>query len=203
MDKIRDSLVIATRNRDKFREIQDKLKTLPLASLSLADFPFVQGVVEDQPDLYGNAVKKATEVARQTGLWALADDTGLEVEVMQGAPGVMSARYSGPGATYESNCLKLLSEMQDVPDGKRQARFRTVVCLRTHDGLYCVEGKVEGTICRERRGNRGFGYDPIFVLPSGMTMAELELEEKNRISHRGQAVERMAALIRFLLDLGQ
>jgi XTP/dITP diphosphohydrolase len=199
LDKLKDSLVIASRNRDKFREIQEKLRALPLAVLSLADFPFVEEVVEDQPDLYGNAVKKATEVSRQTGLWALADDTGLEVNALNGEPGVLSARYSGREATYESNCRKLLSEMRGVPDEARQARFRTVACLRTHDGLFCVEGKVEGTISREKRGDGGFGYDPVFVLPSGLTMAELDLEEKNRISHRGQAMERMAVLIRFLL----
>jgi XTP/dITP diphosphohydrolase len=198
LDRSRDSLVIASRNRDKFREIQDKLRALPLAILSLADFPFVEEVIEDQPDLYGNAIKKATEVAHQTGLWALADDTGLEVAVLNGAPGVFSARYSGPGATYASNCQKLLDEMRDVPDGQRQAQFRTVMCLRTGDGLYCVEGKVDGAIGRDKRGDQGFGYDPVFVLASGLTMAELDLEAKNRISHRGQALERIAGLLRFL-----
>ena len=192
--------MVATRNRDKFREIQDKLRALPLAILSLADFPFVGEVVEDQPDLYGNAIKKATEVARQTGLWAVADDTGLEVEALGGEPGVMSARYSGPGATYESNCRKLLDAMREVPDGKRQARFRTVMCLRTGDGLYCVEGKVDGTITRAKHGTQGFGYDPVFLLPSGQTMAEIGLEEKNRVSHRGQALDRVAELLRFLLE---
>ena len=191
--------MIATRNRDKFREIQDKLRALPLAILSLADFPFVEEVIEDQPDLYGNAMKKANQVARQTGLWALADDTGLEVSALNGDPGVFSARYSGPGATYESNCVKLLAEMQEVPEGKRQAQFKTVMCLRTGDGLFCLEGIVEGTIGRERRGSGGFGYDPVFVLPSGQTMAELELAEKNRISHRGRALDRVDALLRFLL----
>ena len=191
--------MIATRNRDKFREIQDKLRALPLATLSLADFPLVDDVVEDQPDLYGNAIKKATEISHHTGLWVLSDDTGLEVEALGGAPGVFSARYSGPGATYESNCRKLLGEMKDVPDGRRQAQFRTVLCLRTSDGLYCVEGAVEGTIGRERRGANGFGYDPVFVLPSGLTMAEIDLAEKNQISHRGRALERMARLLRFLL----
>jgi XTP/dITP diphosphohydrolase len=200
LDKIKDSLVIATRNRDKFREIQEKLRALPLAVLSLADFPFVEEVIEDQPDLYGNAIKKANQVAQQTGLWALADDTGLEVDALDGAPGVYSARYSGPGATYESNCVKLISEMEGIPAEKRQAQFRTVICLKTPDSLFCVEGKVEGNIGRERRGTKGFGYDPVFVLPSGRTMAEIDLEEKNRISHRGQAVEKMEKLLRFLLE---
>src|SRR5512142_2602798 len=106
-------LVLATRNQDKIREIQETLQSLPVAILSLADFPFVGEVVEDQPDLYGNAIKKATEVARQTGLWTMADDTGLEVQALGGAPGVFAARYSGPGATYQSNCEKLLREMKE------------------------------------------------------------------------------------------
>jgi XTP/dITP diphosphohydrolase len=198
LDNSNDSLVIASRNRDKFREIQEKLRALPLAILSLADFPYVEEVVEDQPDLYGNAIKKAVEVSRQTGLWALADDTGLEVQALNGDPGVYSARYSGPGATYLSNCEKLLSEMAAVPDGQRQAHFRTVMCLRTFDGIYCMEGKLEGMIGRERRGEQGFGYDPVFVLPSGLTLAELELAEKNEISHRGKALERIAGLIGYL-----
>ncbi len=194
------SLVVATRNMDKFREIQEKLKTLPLAILSLADFPFVAEVVEDQPDLYGNAIKKAVEVAAQTGVWALADDTGLEVDALDGAPGVYAARYSGPGATYDSNCQKLLAEMRDVPDGKRSAMFRTVACLKTADGLYCVEGSLAGTIGREKRGALGFGYDPVFVLPSGKTLAEIDLAEKNQISHRGMALQRIERLLEFLLQ---
>jgi XTP/dITP diphosphohydrolase len=192
-------LVVATRNRDKFREIQDKLKALPIAVLSLADFPFVREVVEDQPDLYGNAIKKAMQVSAEIGEWTLSDDTGLEVDALHGAPGVFSARYSGPGATYESNCLKLLDEMRDVPDGQRQARFRTVICLRTHDALHCVEGAVEGFIGRVQKGSGRFGYDPVFYLPTGESLAELDLAAKNAISHRGRAVGRMTELIRHIL----
>lgn len=192
-------IVLATNNKDKFREIQEKLHPLPVVILSLAEFPFVGKVEEDQPDLYGNAIKKAKEIADRIGEWVLADDTGLEVVALGGAPGVLAARYSGPGATYESNCAKLLSEMRDVPDEKRQATFRTVMCLRTHDGLYCVEGVLEGTIGRQRRGTNGFGYDPLFVLTDGRTLAELDLAEKNRISHRGQALDKIAGLLAFLL----
>jgi len=193
-------LVVASNNPDKFREIQEKLSPLPLALQSLADFLFVQKVIEDQPDLLGNAVKKVTAIAQATGLWALADDTGLEVDALYGAPGVLSARYSGPGATYQSNCDKLLHDMAAVPDGQRQARFRCVLCLKTDDGLFCVEGKVEGCIGRAPRGSGGFGYDPIFVLSSGRTLAELSLAEKNTISHRAQALDKMAALLRWLLS---
>jgi XTP/dITP diphosphohydrolase len=192
-------LVVASNNSDKFREIQEKLSPLPLALQSLADFLWVEKVVEDQPDLRGNAIKKAVTVAQTVGLWALADDTGLEVDALHGAPGVMSARYSGPGATYQSNCEKLLREMADVPNDRRQARFRCVLCLKTEDGLYCVEGKVEGVIGRSPHGTGGFGYDPIFVLSSGKTLAEISLDEKNVISHRGQALNKMTDLLTFLL----
>jgi XTP/dITP diphosphohydrolase len=192
-------ILLATNNQDKFREIQVKLHPLPVAILSLAEFPFVGKVEEDQPDLWGNAIKKAMRIAEQTGQWVLADDTGLEVDALGGAPGVFAARYSGPRATYESNCAKLLTEMRDVADGKRGARFRTVMCLRTHDGLYCAEGTLEGNIGRQRRGTNGFGYDPVFVLPDGRTLAELDLVEKNRISHRGKALDRIAELLAFLL----
>lgn len=188
-------IVVATRNPDKLREIQNKLGSLPIRLLSLADFPSLREVEEDRPDLLGNAIKKAVETARATGLAALADDTGLEVEALHGAPGVISARYSGPGATHDSNCRKLLEEMQNVPAGLRQAHFRTVICLRTEDGLYCVEGVLDGTIGFQKCGDNGFGYDPIFVLPDGRTLAELELTEKNRVSHRARALDKLASLM--------
>jgi XTP/dITP diphosphohydrolase len=174
------------------------LQGLPLKVLSLADFAFVSEVIEDRPDLYGNAIKKATEVADQVKTWTLADDTGLEVDALNGAPGVFAARYSGPGATYESNCRQLLYELRDIPDGKRTAQFRTVMALRTHDGLYCVEGVVAGTIRREFRGTSGFGYDPVFALRNGKTLAELTLSEKNAVSHRGNALRRMVELLNWL-----
>jgi XTP/dITP diphosphohydrolase len=192
-------LVVATHNPDKLREIQNKLGGLSIKLLSLAENPSLREVEEDLPDLLGNAIKKAVETARATGLPALADDTGLEVEALRGAPGVLSARYSGPAATYDSNCQKLLDELQNVPEGMRQAHFRTVICLRASDGLYCVEGVLDGTIGFEKRGARGFGYDPVFVLPDGRTLAELELSEKNRVSHRAQALEKLAKLMTALV----
>jgi XTP/dITP diphosphohydrolase len=130
---------------------------------------------------------------------SLADDTGLEVDALNGAPGVLSARYSGPNATYASNCRKLLDEMVSIPDGQRKARFRTVICLRTTDGLNCVEGVLEGAIGFEPRGAGGFGYDPIFVLPDGRSLAELDLSEKNLLSHRAQALDKMMRLLPLLL----
>jgi XTP/dITP diphosphohydrolase len=196
---LRRKLVVATRNLDKLREIQAKLQSLPIDVASLTDFSFIPDVIEDQPDLIGNAIKKAMTVAEATGKWALADDTGLEVGALGGAPGVYSARYSGPGATYESNCKKLLDEMRGIPEGERQAQFKTVACLRTHDGLYCVEGVLGGSIAFEKKGEKGFGYDPVFLLPDGRTLAELSLDEKNRLSHRGRAVEKIIELLRYLM----
>jgi XTP/dITP diphosphohydrolase len=191
-------ILVATHNPDKLREIQEKLSGLPIRLLSLADFPSLSEVEEDQPDLLGNAIKKAVEISRATGFLTLADDTGLEVEALDGAPGVMSARYSGPGATYDSNCQELLHALQDVPEPMRQACFRTVICLRTIDGLYCVEGVLDGTIALEKRGGQGFGYDSVFVLQDGRTLAELELREKNRVSHRARALEKLTKLMTVL-----
>ena len=191
-------LLVATRNSDKLREIRDKLRDLPFDVLGLADFPFMEEVEEDQPDLWGNAIKKARAAADATGMMTMADDTGLDVEALAGAPGVLSARYSGPDATYDSNCEKLLREMREIPADNRQAHFRTVMCLSTTDGLYCVEGKLSGAIGFEKRGHQGFGYDPVFLLPDGRTLAELTLDEKNALSHRGRALDKMAKLLRFL-----
>jgi XTP/dITP diphosphohydrolase len=172
---------------------------VPVELLSLAEFSSLPPTVEDQPDLLGNAIKKAVEAARGTGLWAMADDTGLEVEALDGAPGVYSARYSGPGATYASNCEKLLREMTGMPREKRAAHFKCVIALKTHDSLFCVEGVLPGRIAEEKRGDKGFGYDPVFELEDGQMLAELEMAEKNRLSHRGQAVEKMKKLLEFLL----
>ena len=172
---------------------------MPVKLLSLAEFSSLPETVEDQPDLIGNAIKKATEAARGTGLWAMADDTGLEVDALDGAPGVYSARYSGPGATYASNCEKLLRDLSEVPRDKRTAHFKCVIALKTDDGLYCVEGILLGRIAETGRGNKGFGYDPIFELEDGRMLAELEMAEKNRLSHRGQAVDKMKRLLEFLL----
>lgn len=193
-------IIVASNNPDKFREIQEKFSALPLILQSLADFPFIPEVVEDQPDLMGNARKKATEIWRATGVWALADDTGLEVAALNGAPGVYSARFTGPGATYESNCRKLLQGLKDVPEGERQAAFRTVICLKTEAEEFFAEGVLSGGIGTEPRGMNGFGYDPVFVLSDGRTLAELSLEEKNRLSHRGQALEQMRQLLLELLQ---
>lgn len=194
-------IVVATNNANKFREIQEKLAGFPVELLSLADFSSLPPTVEDQPDLLGNAIKKAREAHAGTGHWALADDTGLEVAALNGAPGVYSARYAGENATYADNCEKLLREMSAVADEQRAAAFKAVLCLVTEDGVYCVEGRLDGAINRAGRGAKGFGYDPVFELPDGRTLAELDMSEKNRLSHRGQAVEKMMKLLGFLLTV--
>ena len=194
-------LVIATRNPDKLREITHLFQVLSVHVHDLTEFSHVSPVIEDRPTIFENAMKKAMEVAEQVGHWVLADDTGLFVEALEGAPGVMSARYSGPDATYESNVKKLLSELDGIPPEKRNALFRTVIALRTEKSLHLVEGELHGRIAVSPRGQHGFGYDSVFELPDGRTLAELELKEKNRISHRAQALQLTKRLMEELLKL--
>lgn len=196
---MRPILVIATRNPDKLREITHLFKDLSLDVRNLTEFSFVSPVVEDQPTVYQNALKKAMEVAAQVNHWVLADDTALEVKALGGAPGVRSARYSGPNATYESNVTRLLAELEGTPRDRRTALFRTVVALRTGSGVHLLEGVLHGRIATSPRGHHGFGYDPVFELPDGRTLAEIELAEKNRISHRAQALQRARRLLEWLI----
>jgi XTP/dITP diphosphohydrolase len=154
-------------------------------------------VDETGATLADNAALKARAAARATGLPAVADDTGLFVDALDGLPGVRSSRYAGPGCTYADNVRKLLEAMADVPAGARAARFRTAVALVCPDGSERgFEGLLEGTIGSEARGSGGFGYDPVFVLPGGGTLAELDLAEKNRVSHRAAAFTSFAAWVR-------
>ena len=150
----------------------------------------IQGsVAETGRTFTENAIQKATAYARLSGLWTWADDSGLEVDALGGEPGIHSARYAGPDASDEDRYRLLLRRLAHVPPGQRSARFRCVVALATPEGrVETAEGRCEGEIALAPRGAHGFGYDPIFYLPErGKTMAELPLEEKNRISHRGQA----------------
>ncbi|MBM3324934.1 MAG: RdgB/HAM1 family non-canonical purine NTP pyrophosphatase [Calditrichaeota bacterium] len=192
-------LIIATRNPDKLREIAHFLQGLPVDLRGLAEFSYLPPVEEDRATAYENALKKAVEIGQHTKQWVLADDTALEVEVLKGAPGVHSARYSGAGATYESNVRKLLAELSQVPLEKRQALFRCVIALRLKNSSHLFEGILQGRIALQPRGGRGFGYDPVFELPDGRTLAEIDLEEKNRISHRAQALWRARQFLQSLL----
>jgi len=181
-------LFVATRNPGKLRELRRLLAGDPIELESLLDRPDLPDVVEDADTFEGNARKKALEMARATGLPALADDSGLEVDALGGAPGVKSARWSGEGD--EANNDKLLAEMAARPGAVRTARYRAVVALAWPDGTVEVaHGVCEGTIGAERRGTHGFGYDPLFLVPgTGKTYAELEPDEKNRVSHRAMAL---------------
>ena len=186
-------LVIATRNAHKLEEIHDIFDFQNLEVLSAFDFPHVPDVIEDGETLEANAVKKAVEIARATGCWALADDSGLEVDALGGAPGVYSARYAGEHCSYADNNIKLLREMAGKAD--RTARFRTVIALSDPEGnAKTVSGECPGVIIGELRGTNGFGYDPLFV-PDGYseTFAELDSGVKNRISHRANALQKARA----------
>jgi XTP/dITP diphosphohydrolase len=190
-------LVLATRNRDKARELTALLSGLVFRIRTLDDFPQAPDVVEDGATCEANAIKKATEIARATGRYAVADDTGLEVDALGGRPGAYAARYAGPGATYEDNCRKLLHELEGIPRGRRTARFVTVAALASPSGeIKTAHGVLEGAIADRCRGERGFGYDPVFYVPElGRTLAELTPEEKNRISHRAKAFLKLRDLL--------
>ena len=182
-------LVIATRNANKLREIRSVLGLNESQVKSSFDFPQIPDVIEDKDTLEGNAIKKAMTIASATGCWALADDSGLEVDVLGGAPGVYSARYAGEHCSYMDNCNKLLFELDGQTN--RRARFRTVLALVNLVGeVRTLEGAMDGVITTSMRGSDGFGYDPVFI-PEGydLTYAELDPDEKNRISHRGRALQ--------------
>lgn len=182
--------MLATANKDKIEELKPMFVNLGMEVLSTYDFPDLEEVVEDADTLAGNALKKARYIHKMTGLPALSDDTGLEVEVLNGAPGVYSARYAGEHATYADNVDKLLAEMTGKSD--RKAHFKTVAALVTGAGEYTFEGMCDGEILHERAGSSGFGYDPVFK-PAGFdkSFAELSLQTKNEISHRGRAVQKV------------
>jgi XTP/dITP diphosphohydrolase len=188
-------IVLATRNRDKVQEIRDALKGLSIEILTLDNFPEVPDLVEDGTTLEQNAIKKASVVFQKTSLLSLADDTGLEVDFLNGNPGVYSSRFAGEKATYDDNINKLLKLMRGVPEEKRTARFRCVIALIGPAFSQTVEGMIEGLILEERRGTLGFGYDPVFYVPGvGKTFAEIPVSSKNQISHRGLALQKVRRL---------
>jgi len=185
------TLVIATFNAHKILEIGAILPSLPFSLAPLSSFPGAVPAVEDGLTLEANAVKKALEAARFTGLPALADDTGLEVDALGGAPGVRSARYAGENASYKENNALLLAELSGVPREKRGARFACVTALALPGGtVWISRGTLEGRIAPAPRGAGGFGYDPLFEVGAGpRTLAELSGEEKNALSHRASALK--------------
>ena len=190
-------IILATRNRHKAEELAALLGDLGIHIRTLADFPAVPEVEEDGATCEANAIKKATTIAHATGMTAVADDTGLEVDALGGRPGVFAARYAGEGATYEDNCRKLLHELAGVPMFKRTARFLTVAAIAFPNGdVYTTEGHLDGLITEAAIGDRGFGYDPVFLVPElGKTLAELTSREKNFISHRAQAFAKIQEIL--------
>lgn len=189
-----EKLIFATHNKNKLAEIREILKNHEI--VGLCDIGCVDDIVEDADTLQGNAKIKADFVTNNYHLNCFADDTGLEVEALNGAPGVYSARYAGEGCSYHDNVVKMLAAMRGITN--RKARFRTVIALNINGEQHFFEGIVNGKILEEEHGEGGFGYDPIFQ-PDGYeeTFAEMPMDVKNKISHRGMAVQKLCEFLKF------
>ncbi|HJL77744.1 MAG TPA: RdgB/HAM1 family non-canonical purine NTP pyrophosphatase [Candidatus Marinimicrobia bacterium] len=191
------AIVLATHNRDKREELQEALSEFTVEILSLNDFPFIGEIEEVGQTLLENSMIKAKTVHNLTQLPAIADDTGLEVEALNGAPGIYAARYAGEDVTYEDNVNKLLAEMENIPLENRKAQFRTVISFVDKDRELWTEGTIKGIIGESAKGKNGFGYDPVFFVPElEKTFSELSIGEKNKISHRGLAMKKFRILLR-------
>jgi XTP/dITP diphosphohydrolase len=199
-------IVIATSNQHKLRELKELLIDFDVEILSLMDFPDCPPVVEDGESFAENALKKAQTICAHTGLLTIADDSGLEVDCLEGRPGIFSARYAGEGADDRKNYEKLLQEINGVAPEKRGARFRCVLAIAAPSGRQrIVDGEYRGFIITEPRGENGFGYDPVFLdTTSGLTFAEMTAEHKNQISHRACALQELVKILPdFLHSLSQ
>lgn len=195
-------IVLATNNAKKAAELAAILGELPVTIVPASSLDDPPRPVEDGDTFEANARKKAVAFQAATGGWALADDSGLEVDALDGAPGVYSSRYAGVDGDDDANNTKLLEALANTPDAERTARFRCVLCLRGPAGEEILaSGKLEGVIGRERRGDGGFGYDPLFLIPSeGKSLAELGAPFKNIHSHRARALAQLEEKIRSLVD---
>jgi XTP/dITP diphosphohydrolase len=199
-------LLVATTNQGKFAEVQAFLKNLPLTILSLKDLGRWPAVVEDGATFEDNALKKARALAEYSGMLTLADDSGLEVDALNRAPGIYSARYAGEEGNDEKNNEKLLRELQGIAEEKRRARFVCALALCTPESRgmkeWTVRESCEGRIAFELRGQNGFGYDPLFFYPPfGKTFGEIDRETKATVSHRGKALKKLAEMLPSLVDL--
>jgi len=192
-------IILASRNKKKIRELKKIIEEGIVSQedetvniLTPDDFPQCEEVEEDGETFEANAIKKAVYVSKCSGLTAIADDSGIEVDALDGAPGVYSARYAGEDSDDMANNRKLLDEMKDVPDEKRGARFACCIALAIGDDIKTFMGHVEGKIGRENRGENGFGYDPLFF-PEGhdSTFAEMTDDKKHSMSHRGRALAKL------------
>ena len=201
-------LLVATTNPGKFREVSAFLKNLPLKIVSLADLVDPPPVIEDGATFEENAVKKARALAEFSGLLTLADDSGLEVDALNGAPGIYSARYAGAECDDSKNNEKLLSELRSVSEEKRSARFVCALALCSPDSKKIADWTVrevcEGRIAFSLQGTHGFGYDPLFFYPPmNKTLGEIERDTKSTVSHRGKALNRLAVELRDLLGMSK
>ena len=191
------NIVVATHNMDKCKEILSELSDLNVSLKTLKDYPEIGEIEETGTMLEENALIKVREVYAATGLPSMGDDTGLEVDALDGEPGVYSARFAGENCSYQDNVNKMLKEMQNVPDLERGAQFRTVVAYKDSKRELICEGIVKGNITTEIKGFGGFGYDPLFYIPEyKKTFAEMTMEEKSKISHRGIAIRGMVQLLK-------
>ncbi|MCM8770321.1 MAG: RdgB/HAM1 family non-canonical purine NTP pyrophosphatase [Candidatus Omnitrophica bacterium] len=190
-------LVVATRNKKKLREIKDLLKGLPLKITSLADYPYAPRIIENGRTFQENARKKALKIAAFTGKLTLGEDSGLEVEALDGRPGIHSSRFSGKNKSDLQNNLKLLRLLAGIPLTKRKARYRCCVALADKKGLvFEAEGSCSGLIGFKMQGDSGFGYDPLFVIPKyKKTFAQLGERLKHKMSHRSRALEKLRRFI--------
>jgi len=199
-------LLVATTNQGKFAEVQAFLKSLPLTILSLKSLGRWPAVVEDGTTFTENALKKARALAEYSGRLTLADDSGLEVDALNGAPGIYSARYGGEAGDDDKNNERLLRELQGIAEAKRGARFvcALALCAPESRGMkeWTVRESCEGRIAFELRGQNGFGYDPLFFYPPfGKTFGEIDRETKATVSHRGKALKKLAEMLPSLVDL--
>lgn len=190
-------IILATHNLDKCKELQESLSDSNIKILTLSDFPEIKEIIEDGNTLEENAFIKSRTVFNLTKIPTISDDTGLEVDALKGAPGIYSARYAGPNASYNDNVSKMLKELKGIDQKYRTATFKTVVTFVSNDLELVSEGSVKGFITEKPYGNSGFGYDPIFyVSEKNKTFSEMNINEKKQCSHRGKAIANLKQLFK-------
>ena len=193
-------IVIASSNKHKISEISIKIQPFFNEILSLTDFPEIGEIIEDGNTIEENSFIKSRTAFEHTKIASIADDTILEVDALNGDPGLFTARYAGENATYEENMTKLLERMDGIEDSYRTARFRTIISYVDGKDDFHVEGSIEGKILNTRVGNNGFGYDPIFYSTElNLSLAEMDSDQKNKISHRGLAIKKFVSKIQKLI----
>ena len=193
-------IVIASSNKHKISEISIKIQPFFSEILSLTDFPEIGEIIEDGNTIEENSFIKSRTAFEHTKIASIADDTILEVDALNGDPGLFTARYAGENATYEENMTKLLERMDGIEDSYRTARFRTIISYVDGKDDFHVEGSIEGKILNTRVGNNGFGYDPIFYSTElNLSLAEMDSDQKNKISHRGLAIKKFVSKIQKLI----